>query len=235
VLELARAGRGGRRPVVVIALLVGIVYAALIRRPAEIGIYLAISGYCETAIRRRRLSGMGSRSQPRSRGRLPCLAAGSGSGYHRGVDTAYISAIAALSGSIIGGLTSLAASWVSQNAQARTQMLLESKSRRQELYKAFIEEASKLYGDALISAEDHADVSKFAGLYVVLSQMRILSSQAVVENAEKIIKAIAREYFEPNRTLREIYGKSHELDDELDIMRDFSEACREDLKGRGSI
>ena len=81
----------------------------------------------------------------------------------------------------------------------------------------------------------HADVSKFAGLYVMLSQMRILSSQAVVENAEKIINAIAKEYFEPNRTLREMYGKTHELDEELDIMRHFSEACREDLKGRGSI
>lgn len=151
------------------------------------------------------------------------------------MDTAYISAIAALSGSIIGGLTSLAASWVSQNAQARTQMLLESKSRRQELYKAFIEEASKLYGDALVSAEENADISKFVGLYVMLSQMRILSSQAVIENAEKITNAIAKEYFEPNRTLREMYGKSHELDDELDIMRHFSEACREDLRGRGSI
>ena len=39
----------------------------------------------------------------------------------------------------------------------------------------------------------------------------------------------------PNRTLREMYGKSHELNEELDIMRHFSEACREDLRGRGSI
>ena len=152
------------------------------------------------------------------------------------MDTAYISAIAALSGSIVGGLTSLGASWVSQNAQARSQLLLESKSRRQELYKAFIEEASKLYGDALVTdSADNADVSKFVGLYVMLSQMRIMSSQAVVENAEKIINAIAKEYFEPNRTLREMYGKSHELDEELDIMRHFSEACREDLRWRGSI
>jgi len=152
------------------------------------------------------------------------------------MDTAYISAIAALSGSVIGGLTSLTASWVSQNAQARTQLLLESKSRRQELYKAFIEEASKLYGDALVTdSADNANISKFVGLYTMLSQMRILSSQAVIENAEKILEAIAKEYFEPNRTLREMYGKSHELDEELDIMRHFSEACREDLKGRGSI
>ena len=153
------------------------------------------------------------------------------------MDTAYISAIAALSGSIIVGFTSLAASWVSQNAQARTQMQLESKTRRQELYKAFIEEASKLYGEALVtdSEQDNADVSKFAGLYVILSRMRILSSQAVVENARKVINAIAKEYFEPNRTLREMYGKSHELDEELDIMRHFTEACREDLKRRTFI
>jgi hypothetical protein len=133
-------------------------------------------------------------------------------------------------------LTSLAASWVSQNAQARTQLLLESKSRRQELYKAFIEEASKLYGDALVTdSADNANISKFVGLYTMLSQMRILSSQAVIENAEKILEAIAKEYFDPHRTLRDMFGKSPELGHELDIMRHFSEACREDLRGRGLI
>jgi hypothetical protein len=152
------------------------------------------------------------------------------------MDTAYISAIAALSGSIIGGLTSLGASWVSHNAQARTQLLLESKSRRQELYKAFIEEASKLYGDALVTdTADNADVSKFVGLYAMLGRMRILSSPAVIANAENIIEVIATEYFEPNRTLRDMFGKSHEMDHEMDVMRHFSEACREDIRGRGSI
>ena len=152
------------------------------------------------------------------------------------MDTASISAIAALSGSIIGGVTSLAASWVSQNTQARTQMLLESKSRRQELYKAFIEEASRLYGDALVTnSADNADVSKFVGLYAMLGRMRILSSQAVIENAEKIIEVIAKEYFEPKRALHDMFGKSRELDMKGHELRHFSEACREDLKGRGSI
>ena len=145
------------------------------------------------------------------------------------MDAAYISALAALSGSIIGGLTSLGASWVSQNAQARTQQILGDKSRRQELYKAFIEEALKLYGDALVS--DDAQVSKFVGLYVMLSRMRILSSQPVIENAEKVIHAIAETYFEPNRTLRDLHGKG----DKIDILRHFSEACREDLRRRGVI
>jgi hypothetical protein len=145
------------------------------------------------------------------------------------VDTAYISALAALSGSIIGGLTSLGASWLSQNAQARTQQLLEDKSRRQELYKAFIEEAMKLYGDALVTGD--AEVSKFVALFVMLSRMRVLSSKPVIEHAEKVIHTIGETYYQPNRTLRDLRGKS----DAVDILRHFSEACREDLRRRGVV
>jgi hypothetical protein len=64
------------------------------------------------------------------------------------MDSAYVSAIAALAGSVIGGVTSLAATWLSQNAQARAQQIMNDKSQRQDLYKAFIEEASNLYADA---------------------------------------------------------------------------------------
>src|SRR5262245_5237365 len=83
------------------------------------------------------------------------------------MDAASISALAALSGSIIGGMTSLGASWLTQNAQARTQLLIEDRSRRQELYKAFVEEAMKLYGDALV--RDDAEVAAFVELHVMLS------------------------------------------------------------------
>ena len=64
----------------------------------------------------------------------------------------YISAFAALAGSLIGGLTTFAAAWVTQRQQANVQWLLQEKTRRQELYQQFIEEASKLYVDALICA-----------------------------------------------------------------------------------
>ena len=145
------------------------------------------------------------------------------------MDAAYISALAALSGSIIGGLTSLGASWVSQNAQARTQQILGDKNRRQELYKAFIEEALKLYGDALVS--DDAEISKFVGLHVMLSRMRVLSSQPGIDHAERVIHTIAETYFEPNRTLRDLRGQR----DKIDVLRQFSEACREDLRRHGGV
>ena len=145
------------------------------------------------------------------------------------MDGAYISAVAALVGSVIGGLTSLAASWVSQNAQARTQQLLGDKSRRQELYKAFVEEAAKLYGDALVN--DKVEVAKIVGLYAMASRMRILSSPAVFENAEKVIQDIVNTYFQPNRAVDDLRGALHSH--KLDPLRDFSEACREDLTGHG--
>jgi len=66
------------------------------------------------------------------------------------MDAAYVSAFAALGGSVIGGVTSFAAAWITQRQQANVQLLLQEKARRQELYKQFIEEASTLYIDALI-------------------------------------------------------------------------------------
>ena len=63
------------------------------------------------------------------------------------MNPAYISALAALAGSVIGGLTTFAAAWVTQRQQANVQWLLQEKTRRQELYQQFIEEASRSYVD----------------------------------------------------------------------------------------
>ena len=50
------------------------------------------------------------------------------------MNAGYISAFAALAGSLIGGLTTFAAAWVTQRQQANVQWLLQEKTRRQELY-----------------------------------------------------------------------------------------------------
>ena len=147
------------------------------------------------------------------------------------MDAAYVSAFAALLGSIIGGLTSLGASWVSQNAQARTQQVLGDKSRRQEHYRVFIEEAAKLYGDAL--ASQNLDVAKVIGLYAMASRMRVLSSDLVFEHAEKVIQAIVDTYFERNRDVADLRGEMHSH--KLDPLRSFSEVAREDLTRRNGI
>jgi hypothetical protein len=51
------------------------------------------------------------------------------------MDASGITALAALAGAAIGGLTSVVASWLTQRAQARTQRLAQDQLRRQEIYK----------------------------------------------------------------------------------------------------
>jgi hypothetical protein len=85
------------------------------------------------------------------------------------MNAGYISAFAALAGSLIGGLTTFAAARVTQRQQANVQWLLQEKTRRQEL-----EEASKLYVDALI--HDQAEIPPLVSLYALINKMRVVSN-----------------------------------------------------------
>jgi hypothetical protein len=143
------------------------------------------------------------------------------------MDTSVITAIAALAGAATGGLTSVVATWLVQRAQAREQRLTHYQLRRQELYKEFIEQASKLYIHAL--QNDKADVFGVMGLYAEVSRMRVLSSAAVVDSADQIIKGIINTYLEPNKSLPELQQMgSTGL---IDPLRSFSEACRSEAEG----
>src|SRR5690348_2302824 len=94
------------------------------------------------------------------------------------MDVAFISALAALAGSITGGLTSAFTTWMNQRAQARAQLLAHQLSRREELYRDFIVAASKAYGEAITSNEPQ--VSMLVALYGMISRMRVVSSPRTV-------------------------------------------------------
>jgi hypothetical protein len=65
------------------------------------------------------------------------------------VDASLISGAAALAGAATGGVMSLLASLLANQRQARAQWLAQDRSGREELYKEFIENASRCYVDAL--------------------------------------------------------------------------------------
>jgi hypothetical protein len=143
------------------------------------------------------------------------------------MDTAYLSALAALAGSAIGGLTSLGASWLTQRVQFSAQLLAQDIGRRGDLYKVFIEEASKCYADAL--EHDMADASNLIQLYTLVSQMRIFSSQVVLDQADRVMEMIIESYQNPNKSIRDIVERDQKSD-MLDPLRDFSTACRDELR-----
>lgn len=143
------------------------------------------------------------------------------------MEPAYASAFAALAGSVIGGLTSLTASWLTQRTQVRAQQVAHDVATRENLYKDFIEEASTLYADAL--EHDQADTSKLVRLYAFVSWMRVRSSPPVIENADRIMQVIIDTYLGPNITLRDLSAtlKNRQA---MDPLREFGEACREELR-----
>jgi hypothetical protein len=138
----------------------------------------------------------------------------------------YLPALAALAGSAVGGLTSLTSAWLTQQHQDRIKRLSQDKTGRQKLYRQFIEEASKLYADALVHQQ--AEVSALVSVYALISRMRVLSSSAVVEKAEAVIRMILDTYFAPNKTFPEL----RKLMDghAIDPLRAFSEECRKELR-----
>ena len=120
------------------------------------------------------------------------------------------------------------ATWLTYRVQSRTQRVAQDLSSRQELYKNFIEEASRLYADAF--ERDNPRVSDLVNLYALVSRMRVLSSPNTVESADQIVRRIIATYLEPNKTFRDL--KELVDKDPMDPLREFSTACREELRGQ---
>ncbi len=147
------------------------------------------------------------------------------------MDGSIISALAALTGAAVGGLTSGIANWINHRSQVRAQWLNHERNRRQILYKDFIEEASRCHIDAL--QHNEADIPGLVGLYAKLSRMRVLSSPEVIENAEMVTRKILDTYLEPEKSFFEL--REMAIDGTIDLLRGFSSACHnefEELKTR---
>jgi hypothetical protein len=140
------------------------------------------------------------------------------------MDLTYIHAVAAISGSASGTLATVLTGLFTQRRKDLALRRSRATSQCQELYRTFVEEASSLYADALVN--DTSETSKLVDLYAFIGRMRILSSNEVVEAAEKTGRLIIETYLSPNKTFVDL----PEVLDGMDPLRHFSEACRRELQ-----
>src|SRR5579872_184655 len=112
------------------------------------------------------------------------------------MDIAGISALSALAGSVIGGLTSGITTWLNQRSQARAARIEHDVARREDLIRDFIIAASKTYGDAIVNNEPQ--MQELVNLYAMVSRMRVLSMQRTVACADQVMSATIETYFSPN-------------------------------------
>jgi hypothetical protein len=103
---------------------------------------------------------------------------------------------------------------------------VREKEALQTLYKQFIENASRLYLDAL--EHNTTEISKLVDVYSTLNRMRVLSSPKVVAAADSALRVIVGVYANENATfsrIRQSIGQGF-----MDPLRPFSDACHEELK-----
>ena len=142
------------------------------------------------------------------------------------MDVALLSAVSALAGSVIGGLTTGTTSWLTQRFQARSTQIAHEVSRREDLIRDFIVTASKTYGDALTNSTPN--LPEIIELYALVSRMRVLSMPESVKTADGLLRVIISTYFAPNHTveeLRDLLASGAGVDP----LRGFSEAARKEL------
>ena len=142
------------------------------------------------------------------------------------MEQAYISALAALSGTVVGGLTSFVTSWTTQQFQTRTQRIDKEIAKREEIYGRFIEEISRCY--AIAVANESLDPGVTTPLMACKRRIDLFASEAVQEAANAAVRHVVELNLSPNLTAAEL----HELvvDMHKTPMEAFAHACRDDLR-----
>src|SRR5215472_7404154 len=102
------------------------------------------------------------------------------------MDAAYISALAALAGTAVGGPTSFATSWMTQQAQSKAQRLAAERAKREDLFGKFLDEAAKLYSEALQNKREEA--SALMVIYGLTNRIRLIASARVVDSADTVTR-----------------------------------------------
>jgi hypothetical protein len=142
------------------------------------------------------------------------------------MDPAIVGALAAVLGSLAGGSATVAAGWVTQRTQGRRELIQADIHEREQVYSRFIGECSRLLIDAL----DHTfgEPQKLGKAYELLNRIRLSASDAVLAEAERIVRRIAGQYFEPNLSPEQVRALLKA--EGSDPLRPFGEACRAELK-----
>jgi hypothetical protein len=144
------------------------------------------------------------------------------------MDAAILSAASALIGSLIGGMSTLAASWLSLRERLRAQELVQEAAKREVLYAEFIIEASRRLSEAWSHQAESPEV--LAGLYSAHQRMRLTSSDEVIRVADHVIRHVVHAYAAPDKTFDELRQHIAGSGEQWDALRGFAEACRAELR-----
>jgi hypothetical protein len=118
------------------------------------------------------------------------------------LQSSILTALAAILGSTVGGLSTFATTFFSQRAASRRDAVTKELANREALYADLIQEATNLLIDSLDRALDKP--ANLIALYSLAGRIRLVSSEEVVLEAEKVIETIIDSYSSAPTTFQEI-------------------------------
>jgi hypothetical protein len=133
--------------------------------------------------------------------------------------------MAGVLGSLVGGSATVATAWLTQSSATRRELVQMEFRKREALYGEFIAECSKLLMDAMAHTLDKPET--LLNAYALLNRIRLSAAPAVLKEAEHLLLRITEQYFSRNLTVEEMRELARSED--ADPLKDFGEACREDL------
>src|SRR5262245_23658858 len=117
------------------------------------------------------------------------------------MDSAMITGMAAVLGSLSGAAASIMTAWMTQRSQRIRERAQAELHKREVLYGEFIIETTRLTADAMDHSLEHPEV--LFKVYAILCRIRLVASAAVVEGAEKCCQYIVDMYSKPNLTVEQ--------------------------------
>ena len=141
------------------------------------------------------------------------------------MNPAYISALSALFGSMIGAVASLATTWLTQRHQDETRRHAQENVRRERAFVEFIDLSSKAFVDAL-QQTSIGDARHVMPLYATMEKLRLFASNRRIEAAERVMERIIETYYSPKLDTQ----TRPDLNRKSDVLREFAECCRAELR-----
>jgi hypothetical protein len=140
--------------------------------------------------------------------------------------------LAAIMGALVGGLASLASTWVSERTRHRRDLLQREITKRETTYSEFIEHASKLFvTSATHNLNDdpnfESELEGAVSLYGIASRIRLFASDRVIKEAEAVLDLILFQFGAENISVEELREKKL---NERDPLKAFSVSCRRELQ-----
>jgi hypothetical protein len=142
------------------------------------------------------------------------------------MDAALISALAALAGSALGGITPILSNYLIQRGLTERELLGRELASRQTLYSDFIQFGTKIYVSATTKELD--DTNELVALYALIGRIRLFASDPIIEAAEQFAMLMTQRFGEPAMTLEDL--RSAALTQHVDPLNEFSSRCREELR-----